>query len=668
MINLPVLDRLDVTGYGLYPGVAGGEPGLHIDFNPGLTLILGANGLGKSTLVTIIYRLLTGPFDIPGLATRADLGNMRLTTTALSASSRAVFAQRVLDGGRSASARLTFKLGTHSIVVERRLSDLTLTHFSIDTNPLAVSEQETFQAEMLRLAGVWSFGDWVLLLRHLIFYFEDRRALVWDASAQRQILRFLFLPVETARKWTEDERAVLELDSRMRNLSAALYKEERALASSEFKAVAGVDVRQELQTLEKLQGIDQERLERLEGEVVEVESERQHGRLRVMKAEQERETRFRELERAKLTAIGARFPDRSETARYILAQLMTEHSCLVCDHVAPQAAADYATRIDHKKCIVCGTDLSADEAVVPATDVADKRVERAAADLNAVDADLSSARQSFDDAESRYQSHFNEIQELNSKISDRSRRIDGLVRRLPPAEAEMHQQRSELATMRGRVEQLRAELTTKRSAFRSFVEDVSRQLATQSEGIKKTFDGFAEGFLLETCRLVWAPQKARVGESGDLFDFPAFELEMTGGDFPSPVRRTGPEQVSESQREFIDLAFRMALMTVAGSSAVGTLVIDAPESSLDAVFVTRAANVLSRFAEPLRGNRLLITSNLVEGRLIPSLIQKATTTDTERSQRIVDLFSIAAPTAAVRQLRAEYEAIRQTLLGTGGGG
>ncbi len=382
-----------------------------------------------------------------------------------------------------------------------------------------------------------------------------------------------------------------------------------------------------------------------------------------MITEQERETRFRELERAKLTAIGARFPDRSETARYILAQLMTEHLCLVCDHIAPKAAADYATRIDHRKCVVCGTDLSAGEAVIPVTDVADKRVERAAADLHTVETDLSGAKQSFDEAESRYQSHFNEIQELNSKIADRSRRIDGLVRRLPPAEAELHKQRTELATMRGRVEELKAELAIRRRAFRSFVEDVSRQLVTQSERIKRVFDGFAEGFLLETCRLVWAPQKSRVGETGDLIDFPAFELEMTGADFPSPVRRTGPEQVSESQREFIDLAFRMALMTVGGSSAAGTLVIDAPESSLDAVFVTRAAAVLSRFGEPARGNRLLITSNLVEGRLIPSLIQKLTTAS-ERGDRIVDLFAIAAPTAAIKQLRDEYEAVRQTLLGT----
>ena len=94
------------------------------------------------------------------------------------------------------------------------------------------------------------------------------------------------------------------------------------------------------------------------------------------------------------------------------------------------------------------------------------------------------------------------------------------------------------------------------------------------------------------CALIWAPHKAQVGEYGPQINFPAYELEM-GADFPSPVRRSGPEQVSESQREFIDLAFRMALMRVAGPERAGTLVIDAPESSLDAVFVTRAADVLT---------------------------------------------------------------------------
>ena len=660
MVNFPIFDRLRIEDYGLFPGTQGEEQGLNIEFQPGLTLVIGANGLGKTTLVSIIYRLLTGPFDIPGLSGRSGLGNQRLVTTLLSAANRKVFARRVVNGARNAKARLEFRLGEHEIIVERRLSDLSLLFFSVDGDILAVNEQENFQAEILRLTGVWSFGDWVLLLRHLVFYFEDRRALVWDASAQRQILRFLFLPVATAQKWAEDERAILELDSRMRNLRATVTREERELVDNEIKIETGVDVRQELQTLGKLQSIDEEQRELLEGEVVELEASRQQARLRLLKAEQEYEARFRELERSKLMAISARFPDRSETARYILAHLMTEEICLVCGHAAPSAADDYRSRIEDQKCVVCNTDLTADGAMVPETRIADMRVGRAADELAGVEEDLEAARTELQEAEQIFDDHVNEIQKLNSELAERSHKMDSLIRRLPKAEAEIHRQRSELATMRSRVEELRSTLDAKRQEFSVFVEKINRELATCSEDVKAAFESFAEDFLLEMCRLVWAPQKARVGETGELIDFPAFALEMTGSDFPSPVPRTGPEQVSESQRDFVDLSFRMALMTVAGTSAMGSLIIDAPESSLDAVFVSRAAAVLARFSEPNRNNRLVVTSNLVEGGLIPTLLRRAVE-PTEREGRIIDLLELAAPTAAVRHLRGEYDELRKAL-------
>ena len=67
MINLPILHSFDVSEYGLFPGGGSDAPGLHIGFSPGLTLVLGANGLGKTTLVMMLYRMLTGPYDIPVL-------------------------------------------------------------------------------------------------------------------------------------------------------------------------------------------------------------------------------------------------------------------------------------------------------------------------------------------------------------------------------------------------------------------------------------------------------------------------------------------------------------------------------------------------------------------------------------------------------------------------
>lgn len=274
MISFPIFQSLEVTGFGLYPGVTGN--GLSISFTPGLKLVLGANGLGKTTLVTILYRLMTGPFDIPGLTTQGELGNVNLQPTALAGSARSVFAQRVNDGAKDGRAALVMSVGTTLIKIERRLKDMSLVLFSID-GIAKKPDEPTFQSEISKLIGVWSFGDWILLLRHMIFYFEDRRALVWDPSAQRQLLRFLLLPPEAAQIWTQSEREILELDSRMRNLRFAAFREEQALAQVETKARTSASVRVELNTLEDLQKSDLSARQKLDDAFVEMDRTRRNA-------------------------------------------------------------------------------------------------------------------------------------------------------------------------------------------------------------------------------------------------------------------------------------------------------------------------------------------------------------------------------------------------------
>ena len=663
MVNFPVFDRLDIEGYSLFPGDQKHDPGLHVLFRPGLTLVLGANGLGKTTLVTILYRMLVGPFDIPGLSGKADLGSISLQPTNLPPTGRAIFGQRVWDGARNATARLAFSLGRSTILVERRLRDLSLAGFSVDGQEFTTTDESAYQREIPRLVDVWSFGDWILLLRHLIFYFEDRRSLVWDASAQRQILRLLLLPTETAQKWTQAERSILELDSRSRNLSATLFREERALAYTEIGIAQGTDIKAELKTLEDLQQIDLETKERLDDSLVELDALREAARRRWLKAEQERESRSRDVEHAKLTAIEARFPQQSDTARYIIAHLMTEADCLVCGNHVPSTAAALERRVVAQQCVICGSDVSYSEEHVPASTVADRRVERASADLAEIEPEVAEAQQQLEETGKKHDAVIAEISRLNAEISQRSARVSELVRRLPPDEAKIRQQQTELGAMRSSLEIMRRELSEQRQAFGTFVDEEIRNMVARSSEIITAFGHYAAGFLIEKCGLIWSPQRARVGQSGDLIEFPAFELEMTGAGFPSPVRRSGPEQVSESQREFIDLAFRMSLMEVIGTTGTGSLVIDAPESSLDAVFVTRAAAVLARFAAPNRKNRLIITSNLIEGRLIPSLLRQTSTPD-DRLKRVVNLFNIALPTAAIREHRSEYDDFLANMLAT----
>jgi hypothetical protein len=653
MIALPVFERLLVQGYGLYPGLKS-RPGLSAEIAPGLTLVLGANGLGKTTLVTLLYRMCSGPYDLP--AGGGDLGGRKVVPRRLSAAERRMFADRVLDGAEHAQASLTFKLRDCRVEVTRWLADLRIASLTMDGDE-ADPNEGSFQEMITTLSGLPSFSDWLLLLRHLTFYFEDRRALVWDPSAQRQILRLLFLPTDVASEWTALERAILSNDSAMRNLQNVLGKEERQLATSEAALGDADTVRDALKTHVTLQEVDEPRLRALEDQLASLESRRQDARLDALRAELEHESAYRDLERRQLMAIAAEFPTEDETTAYVLARLMSDDDCLVCGHHVPAVATAMRDRLANQACSVCGSPLDEPDDVKLFSPRALTKARRV---FEEAEKRLQVARGQRDASDERYAASVSDAETLRSRVTERSAKIDALVRQLPPDEAALHEQRRDLAAMRLRVETLRDELAAARSAFSSFIQGVNRRVVRQKGPVERQFEYFASGFLLETCALVWRPHRDRVGQSGEQIAYPAYELEMTGTDFNSPVRRTGPDQVSESQREFVDLAFRMALMSVACDGGVGSLVIDAPESSLDAVFVTRAADVLTRFANGDSDNRLIVTSNLVAGNLIPELLHRARITS-RSDPRIVDLLKLAAPTRATSTLAGEYERVQRRL-------
>ena len=533
MKSFPVFESIDVNGYGLYPGSADGPTGLHAEFRPGLTLIVGANGLGKTTLITLIFRLLTGPSDIPQLGVGDELGFRRLAAATLQPFQRGIFASRVADRAAGATAKLTLLLGSTRVMVERRLDNLAMVTAQVgEAQP---EDESAFQAQVAAAAGLGSFGDFILMLRYLVFYFEDRRALVWDASAQRQLLRMLFLPPDIAQNWTEMERSILQNDSRMRNFQAVVGREEKTLAKGLAKVSDGVAIRAELQALEALQETSRARLEDLEGFTDELDRRRQEARLTNLRAKQDREARFRALEHAKLLAIEARFPGRLETGRYMVAHLMSELDCLVCGTHAPEAAKTYADRLTSGRCVVCDSDLTKSDQIVEAREVADERVAKTERQLGQADRELAATIRDRETTEAQFDAHTAEMTQLRSDIATRSARLTEIVNMLPPDEAALRQQRTELAAIRSRLETMKTELAEERAAFRGFVEQCTTDLLSSSTEIVAAFEQFAGKFLSERVSLTWTSRPAAVGQGGEAIPFPAFELNMTGSDFSETV-------------------------------------------------------------------------------------------------------------------------------------
>ena len=539
------------------------------------------------------------------------------------------------------------------------MRDLTLRSFSV-ANSAASEDEIEYQDAMARLAEVSSFGDWILLLRYIVFYFEDRRSLVWDPSAQRQLLRILFLESNLALEWTRLERDILECDSEFRNLRAVTNRQERAFARDESLAANEQEIGEELKELDQFLKGANESLDQVNFELPDIEDRHEKARLRFLTLEQERESKYRELERAQLFAVNARLPQLSDSMRYILAQLLSETRCLACGNNAPNTMESLKARIRGNECVICGSDLATVMDKMPAY-IRQDESDILQVNLRDISVELERARSILEESNSERSRAVTKIQELRTAIAERTARMETLLKHLPPAEGKLYELRQELASLRSTLEILQHDLEEKRESFDQFISEANTAVEAQTFQVRESFGHYAQGFLFEDCHLVWSPRPAQLGQSGRRFNFPAFGLDLGGSDFSRTVRRSGPDDVSESQREFIDISFRMALAKVGTIGYVTSLVVDAPESSLDAVFVNRAARVLSTFGRPEAGNRLIVASNLVDGNLIPALLREATD-EGHRAERVVDLLAIAAPTAAVQSLREEYYAARDHLL------
>ncbi|MEV4281653.1 AAA family ATPase [Actinoplanes xinjiangensis] len=643
MIRLPIFEHLSVAGYGLYPGTES-SPGLTVDFQPGATLILGANGLGKSTLILLMFRMCTGPADIRRLPT-GELGYRQLDIGEVNRADRRTFAMRVHDEAVNATALMKIRLGDRLFEVTRELRTLRLVMLRIDEEAFPPDEEQ-FQQAIINAAGLARFEDWLLLLRYLVFYFEERRSLVWDPTAQHQVLRFLFLSPEESAQWTDLERDFLKMDSHVRNLSAALSREETLLTTAEDPAAPGNVA--SLNDLNREQDLDKRSLNEAEERFTAADNERQSARLSALRAAEEAEAARRNLERSRLETLHQSFPSHAESAKYIIGYLLASSDCLVCGNNVPDVAQDLRNRIDAARCVICNSEHGA-----PAEQTSDTNIRSLYDNLQAAEDRHSEMLKRRTEAEEEYRNLLGLTARLKARIASRRAEIDAITRSLPAESTEVKSRRKEFAAMRATLEVHREELNQKRARHRAYMEQVTLKILQRREAVKASFESFAEDFLLESCSLVWANQRSRIGQSGEAVESGTFLVEMSGNDNQSLVRRSGAEQVSESQREFIDLAFRMALMNVAGLNGVGTLVIDAPESSLDAVFAPRAADVLMKFGVPEAGNRLIIASNLVDGQLMPTLVDLAGI-ESKHDSRVVDLFKIASPTAAIRTLRQEY--------------
>jgi energy-coupling factor transporter ATP-binding protein EcfA2 len=642
MPSLPVIEHLRIDSYGLYPGIDGHA--VDLDLSEGLTLILGANGIGKSTLVQLLFRMLTGPTDIPS-ASGPKLGRSSIETKQLSGVGLSYFAQRVNDRAEVASATLTMKLGSSSVRVERRLKNLSLLGAEVNGMPLVGGETE-LKAALVAAAGLGDYSDWILILRYILFLPDGRQPLIWDADAQRQLLRPLFTDASTSNHWRKLEAKILTKDSARRNLSAAEFQQKAYLRKqAELLAEAGSASASLLELEAERDELNQE-LEDEELGILELQESRDRLQLDVLSAEDQLERERSVHDRKKLLYILQSAPELSTSGKYLLArnlQSPTEGRCPVCGSALGEAEHD--SHPEARASEAASTTLPAKPQKT--------RLDAIQQSLNAASAALMECVAALSDARDRRNA-------LRRGIADIVQRVSDLGAELPDAERKRREVESQARITGQQIKDLDAELEELHEQFGRFLREQNSAISDASARLQESFSKYASSFLFEESELTYEPRRSKVGQLPFTVEYPYFELRMSGSDFAQPTMRRGDDDVSESQREFIDLAFRMALIEVAAKSKA-TLVLDSPESSLDAVFEPQAAAVFARFMGTSSEARVVITSNLATSNFIPDVVNRYREASGRRAG-VIDLFEIGRPTAAVEAHAEQYRIAKESVL------
>ncbi|MES2497535.1 MAG: hypothetical protein V4618_15590 [Pseudomonadota bacterium] len=657
-VRFPVFEAIKVEGYDLYPGRSG-VGGLDVAFADDENLILGVNGLGKSTLLLLLKHMIGGSLKSrpPGFVGENQKNDYVIVDGTM-------FSVRAKNAAGAATARLTLRFGDQRIQIQRNMRDLSLIAHSIGSaaGVLQPRDRTDYQTDITRLANVHSFADVLRLCDRVVFFLENRERLLWDWRAQYEILRSLLLSPEKAAELRRLESKIISSDSAARNLRAAMHrlttrhnKESNKIAKS---ANVLADLAQVEQQLAAAQVEEQRLVDDVDTRKITVIDER----ARSWKAASEVDETAAQYDQLKYAAIRQEMGSVSLSEQYVLLKLLNEGDCMVCGATClDDLSQELKQRQIAQLCIMCGSQRVRDSNV---TTTSGALAEQAKVTFKLLEEKRSNAR----DALTRFEQRQQELDAAQLELRASRREVDRLQTRRRGLRQQLpSQDRAQLARTESELDQLESNVSRferERDDAEAQVEELLAELRQGVEQIRlrleTIFHDRGKDFFIERISLVYEPRLERISQAGLKFEFPAFEVDLTSGATGEAFVRRSYEQASLSQREYLDIAFRMAMMECFGGDD-SALVIDGPEGSVDVVFAERAGKMLANYADPSRPTadgakairQILVACNVVEGGFIPNFFGDHPSR-ADREQRTINLLEIATPTAALEALRPEY--------------
>ncbi|HDL7858688.1 TPA: AAA family ATPase [Yersinia enterocolitica] len=681
MIKLPVIRSVDISDYQVYQNDS--SSGISHLFEGGVHLIIGVNGLGKTTLLNALYRVLVGPKDVPK-SDIAPLGSSGHSLTNWRNST--FFRSRVKDGALHAIIKCKVTFGQDNLEISRKLSNLEIISLKLNDENLPASQDE-YEKTVVEISGTADYVDFYSIVKYLLFFLEDRTELIWDERAQFEMLRILFFDLESSKEAVMFYDRAQKADSKYRNIHASLKTIKDRIKEYSNTEVEGAKAKFLIEKA-KLLG--------LEDKLIATQETQQQQLNNIEDAKLLRATISRELDEIKYAIdfkqhlIYEHFLPAADSAiEYIFRNLSSGNGCLACGN--KNATEDYFEKkfkLEHH-CPICDTKLAHENTKLLDLDVLNTELQTLYFKIDKLEKSYLSQDTLLDVLNKDIYNTERLLSETLSEIKISQKQVRKIQFELPPDETEI-QELQRIVSFR-EIE-LRQEDNIRIDSHNNYVKILERNnvvLQNKMKLLEKRFSYYSKNLLAEKVFIRCEKQLRKIGQGIPSIPFPSFKVLMTSGVFDKePSRRDDASSVSESQKEFIDLAFRLSLIDVVthDSDSPAMIVMETPEASLDSLFMHNAGRLFREFANDQKQKNLFLAStNLNKSEMIPTLLgsissptiydktdvdllldqdgEELEDTDVgrisvdERSNHIINLLELSAPNLSLKTHREEYRSM-----------
>jgi hypothetical protein len=632
---LPLIHRVVLTGF--QPLFRDGIIELNLPDGP--FLVLGGNALGKTTMLQAVVFALAGEADWH-VEDRTDLHW-----------GTAYFKAR-LNKAADAEIRVEFSLKGTAISVTRKMNSKAVIEVQISDKewlPESAETDDRYEEVVCKFGAYAQFEDFRYLVHRLCYLGESRRTLLWDQAAQLRAVMLICGDAQMEQEFRVLRTTLKKTDSEMRHAYVDIGKLQTRLNELIPAKKAKSNTRKN--GTEDNGAAVAERSGELEGSLAEIVKERLARRVTLTETRRTLGGINAELEQQQTLLAQKSDAFVLETLRGVenasaalaLHKLLVHELCPYCTQKSLDLAQTARSAVERGNCPICQQSLS--DAV-------------SSDEIRALRTQISQHVERQDELQQIINSVTREDAELSSQEIEIRQRLGALVVKLPRVQfAEVSavvgrsasEMRKRLTITRAHHAQLEAKKHNLEAELEEKYEHFSKLRARRLQQLSALAAEYGTRFLGDPCEFVLAPSKQRLSPFS-LF-VPHFEEK----------NRESPDSCSESERFFLDIGFRMALVMLAGllSSSRSTFVCETPENALDLAYTDNVASMFQKFCA--EGFSILLTANLQRGGVAKPLLSDYR--KTERQRRNLNLITKSELSTVQNAKKTDFAAVYDEIMG-----